>query len=495
VLRAVTAIPALERYAPLAHTFGLIVMIFALSILAPLAVSHAMGDGAEAAYDEAIAITFGAGALLWLVSRGHSGELQVRDGFLLVAGVYVMLPAFATLPLLLQIDGMSFTDAYFEAASGLTASGASVLSGLDQLPPSINLWRAQLIWMGGMGVVVLAVAILPLLGVGGSQMFKAETPTPMKDTKLTPRITETAKGLWRVYFLLTAACGAAYWLAGMSAMDAVIHAFTTIGLGGFSSHDASFAHWNSPLIETVAIVFMLAASINFATHFLVLRQRALTPYVRDPEAGMVLLAMLGSAVMIAAFLFWRGVYDSPQTAFRFAAFNVVSVASTTGYSNTDYSLWPIFAPLWMLYLCCFASSSGSTGGGMKMIRALVLLKQSLREFTRIIHPRAVAPLRIAGAPVPNSLIFAVLAYMLVYGLTMVGMSLLLTATGLDFLTAFSAVTACINNMGPGLGQVGPATTYAVLTDFQTWVCTLAMLLGRLELFTLLVVFTPAFWRK
>jgi trk system potassium uptake protein TrkH len=495
VLRAVTAIPALERYAPLAHTFGLIVMIFALSILAPLAVSHAMGDGAEAAYDEAIAITFGAGALLWLVSRGHSGELQVRDGFLLVAGVYVMLPAFATLPLILQIDGMSFTDAYFEAASGLTASGASVLSGLDQLPPSINLWRAQLIWMGGMGVVVLAVAILPLLGVGGSQMFKAETPTPMKDTKLTPRITETAKGLWRVYFLLTAACGVAYWLAGMSVMDAVIHAFTTIGLGGFSSHDASFAHWNSPLIETVAIVFMLAASINFATHFLVLRQRALTPYARDPEAGMVLLAMLGSAVMIAAFLFWHGVYDSPQTAFRYAAFNVVSVASTTGYSNTDYSLWPIFAPLWMLYLCCFASSSGSTGGGMKMIRALVLLKQSLREFTRIIHPRAVAPLRIAGAPVSNSLIFAVLAYMLVYGLTMVGMSLLLTATGLDFLTAFSAVTACINNMGPGLGQVGPATTYAVLTDLQTWVCTLAMLLGRLELFTLLVVFTPAFWRK
>jgi trk system potassium uptake protein TrkH len=495
LLRAVTAIPALERYAPLAHTFGLIVMIFALSILVPLAVSHAMVDGAEAAYDEAIAITFGAGALLWLVSRGHSGELQVRDGFLLVAAVYVLLPAFATLPLLLQIDGLSFTDAYFEAASGLTASGASVLSGLDQLPPSINLWRAQLIWMGGMGVVVLAVAILPLLGVGGSQMFKAETPTPMKDTKLTPRITETAKGLWRVYFLLTATCGVAYWLAGMSAMDAVIHAFTTIGLGGFSSHDASFAHWNSPLIETVAIVFMLAASINFATHFLVLRQRALMPYARDPEAGMVLLAMLGSAVMIAAFLLWHGVYDSVPTAFRFAAFNVVSIASTTGYSNTDYSLWPIFAPLWMLYLCCFASSSGSTGGGMKMIRALVLLKQSLREFTRIVHPRAVAPLRIAGAPVPNSLIFAVLAYMLVYGLTMVGMSLLLTATGLDFLTAFSAVTACINNMGPGLGQVGPATTYAVLTDLQTWVCTIAMLLGRLELFTLLVVFTPAFWRK
>jgi trk system potassium uptake protein TrkH len=488
-------IPVLARFAPLASTFGLIVVMFGLSILVPLVVSHALADGAEGAYDEAVAITLAAGAVLWLASRRYSGELQVRDGFLLVAAVYLVLPAFATLPLMLQIEGLSFTDAYFEAASGFTASGASVLSDLDRLPASINLWRAQLIWMGGMGVVVLAVAILPLLGVGGSQVFKAETPTPMKDTKLTPRITETAKGLWRVYLLLTVACGVAYWLAGMSPMDAVIHSFTTIGLGGFSSHDASFGYWDSPLVEAVAIAFMLIASINFATHFLVLRQRALAAYVRDPEAGMVVLVMLGSAVLVAAFLFGHGVYDSFPTALRFATFNVVSVASTTGYSNTDYNLWPIFAPLWMLYLCCFASSSGSTGGGIKMIRALVLLKQSLREFTRIVHPRAVAPLRVGGTPVPNSLIFAVLAYMLVYGLTMVGMSLLLTATGLDFLTAFSAVTACINNTGPGLGQVGPATTYAVLTDFQTWLCAVAMLLGRLELFTLLVVFTPAFWRR
>jgi trk system potassium uptake protein TrkH len=495
-LRALsTAFPALTRFAPLAHTLGLIILMFGLSILLPLGVSHALDDGAQGAYDEAVALTFGTGALLWFSTRGYVGELQVRDGFLLVAAVYALLPALATLPLLLYVDGLSFTDAYFEAASGFTASGATVLSNLDGLPASINLWRAQLVWMGGMGVVVLAVAILPLLGVGGSQMFKAETPTPMKDTKLTPRITETAKGLWRVYFLLTALCGTAYWLAGMTPMDAVIHAFTTIGLGGFSSHDASFGHWNSAALEAVAIVFMLAASINFATHFLALRQRTFASYARDPEAGMVVLAMLASAAMIAVFLWWHGVYESFPTAVRYAAFNVVSIASTTGYSNTDFAVWPIFAPLWMLYLSSFATSSGSTGGGIKMIRALVLLKQSLREFTLIVHPQAVAPLRISGASVPNSLIFAVLAYMLVYGLTMVGMSLVLTATGLDFLTAFSAVTACINNMGPGLGKVGPSTTYAVLTDFQTWVCTAAMLLGRLELLTLLVVFTPGFWRK
>jgi trk system potassium uptake protein TrkH len=405
------------------------------------------------------------------------------------------LPAFATLPLLLYLPELSFTDAYFETVSGLTTSGATVLADLDKLPPSINLWRTQLVWMGGMGVVVLAVAILPLLGVGGAQVFKAETPGPMKDTKLTPRITETAKGLWAVYFAMTVACILAMKLAGMTWLDAVIHAFSTMGLGGFSSHDASFGYFDSPAIEAVTIVFMLVASLNFATHFLAVRRRSLMAYTRDPEAGMVMLAMIGSALMIALYLWWTATYESFWTSLRFAAFNVVSIASTTGFANTDFAQWPIFAPLWMLYLSCFATSSGSTGGGMKMIRALVLLKQSFREFTRIVHPRAIAPLKIGRDPVENSLIFAVLAFMLVYGLTMVGMSLLLTATGLDFMTAFSAVTACINNMGPGLGQVGPATTYAVLTDFQTWVCTLAMLLGRLELFTLLVVFTPAFWRK
>jgi trk system potassium uptake protein TrkH len=298
-----------------------------------------------------------------------------------------------------------------------------------------------------------------------------------------------------VYFAMTFLCIVAMWLAGMTWLDALIHAFSTMGLGGFSSHDASFGYWDSPLIEAVTIAFMLVASLNFATHFLAVRRRSFRPYARDPEAGVVVLAMLGSALVIALFLWWSATYPSFWTALRFAAFNVVSIASTTGFANTDFALWPVFAPLWMLYLSCFATSSGSTGGGMKMIRALVLLKQSLREFTRIVHPRAMVPLKIGGHVVENNLIFAVLAFMLVYGLTMIALSLLLIATGLDFITAFSAVTACLNNMGPGLGQVGPATTYAVLTDFQTWVCTIAMLLGRLELFTLLVVFTPAFWRK
>src|SRR5262245_39232695 len=359
-------VAALARYAPLAQTLGLILMLFGLSLLLPLAVSHFLADGAETAYDEALVFTFGCGLLLWVVARGHEGELAIRDGFLLVSLVWTVLPAFATLPLLIYLPELSFTDAYFETVSGLTTCGATILEGLDKLPPSINIWRGQLVWMGGMGVVVLAVAILPLLGLGGLQVFKAEAPGPMKDTKLTPRITETAKGLWVVYFFVTLVCIAAMKLAGMDWLDAVVHAFSTMGLGGFSSHDASFGYFDSPAIEAVTIVFMLFASLNFATHFLAWRGRSLAAYARDPEAGMVMVAMLGSAALIAAYLWYTAYYPSFGTSLRFATFNVVSIASTTGFANTDFNQWPIFAPLWMLYLSCFATSAGSTGGGIKM---------------------------------------------------------------------------------------------------------------------------------
>lgn len=363
------------------------------------------------------------------------------------------------------------------------------------LPPSINLWRTEMVWMGGMGLIVLAVAILPLLGVGGRQMFKAETPGPMKDTRLTPRIAETAKGLWLVYAGITLACASAYKLAGMTWLDAVMHAFTTIGLGGFSSHDASFAHWNSPLIESVAIFFMLIAGMNFATHFLVWREKTLSPYRHDPEAFLFITIILVSCLMLTLYLWIMGVYPDLPTALRYASFNTVSVATTTGYSNTDYNLWPIFAPLWMLLLCCFCSSSGSTGGGVKMIRAQLLFKQVFREMIVIMHPQAVSPVKVSNNVVPNRIVYAVLAFLSIYLASIVSMTLTLAFSGLDVITAFSTVVACINNLGPGLNQVGPATTFAGLTNFQTWVCSFTMLLGRLELFTLLVVFIPAFWRK
>lgn len=474
---------------------GLIAMAMSAFHLVPVAVSLLYADGAAGVFLMSMGVNVVTGLLMWLATRRYKHSLNARDGILMVVLAWAGGATFATLPLLLLIPGLSFTDAYFEAVSGLTASGATVLSGLDHLPPSVNMWRGLLVWLGGMGIVVLAVAVLPLLGVGGRQIMRAETPGPMKDTQLTPRITETAKGLWAVYAGLSVACILAYAAAGMSWFDAVMHGFTTMGLGGFSSHDASFGHWNSPLIEAVAMVFMLIAGINFASHFIAFRTRRLAPYRRDPEAALFLLVTLGSCAVLAAYLYDAGSYDDFFTALRYAAFNVVSVATTTGYANTDYNLWPVFAPMWMLFLCSFVTCSGSTGGGVKMIRAQLLAVQVYREFIKLLHPRAVTPLKVRDQVIENKVIFAVLAFMFVYISIIVVLTLVLMASGVDPVTAFSAIVASVNNMGPGLNQVGPATTYAVLTDFQTWVCTFAMLVGRLELFTLLVVFTPAFWRK
>lgn len=464
-------------------------------MLLPLALSIWLDNVVQFVYYKSAAITITSGLMMWVVTRSYKRELKARDGFLLVVLVWSVLPVFATLPLLFHLPYLGFTKAYFEATSGLTATGGTVLTGIDLLPPSINLWRTEMIWMGGMGLIVLAVAILPLLGVGGRQMFKAETPGPMKDTKLTPRIAETAKGLWLVYTGITIACAFSYKLAGMTWLDAVMHAFTTIGLGGFSSHDASFAYWDSPQIEGVAIVFMLIAGINFATHFLAWREKALLPYRYDPEAGLFIAIILISCLMLTIYLWNMGVYPDLLTALRYASFNTVSVATTTGYSNADYNLWPIFAPLWMLTLCCFCSSSGSTGGGIKMIRAQLLFKQVFREMIVIMHPQAVLPIKVSNNVVSNKIIYAILAFLSIYLASIVSLTLILAFSGLDFITSFSTVVACINNLGPGLNQVGPATTFAGLTNFQTWICSFSMLLGRLELFTLLVVFVPAFWRK
>ena len=484
----------MTRYAPVLRALGMIIMLFGLTMLIPLAWSWYTADGANTAYDEAFGLTFLSGFFLWYRTRYEKRELQVRDGFLMVVLVWTLLPAFATLPLMLQLK-MSFTDAYFECMSGLTTTGSTVLSGLDTLPESINLWRHLLVWLGGMGLIVLAVAVLPLLGIGGRAMFKAETPGPMKDSKMTPRIAQTAKGLWGVYFSVTLACAVAYRWAGMNWFDAVCHTFSTMGLGGFSTHDASFGHFNSPVIEHVAVVFMLIAGMNFATLYLALARRSAMPYIRDPEAPWFLAVTVGSVLLIAYYLWANGVYETEAEALRHSLFNVVSIATTTGYASVDYALWPMFAPLWMLFLCSFATSAGSTGGGIKMIRALLLYKQLYRELVRAMHPAAVYNVRVAGQVMPQNILFAALSFGFVYMVSIVSMTLLLSFSGLDIVSAFTAVVASINNTGPGLGVVGPSTTYEVLTDFQTWVCTFAMLLGRLELFTLLVVLTPAFWRK
>ena len=484
----------MTRFAPVYRALGMIVMLFGLTQLAPLILSYVTDDGAQTAYDEAFALTMLCGGFLWYRYHNCKRDLTIRDGFLMVVLVWTVLPAFAAIPLMIHL-GISHTDAYFEAVSGLTTTGSTVLSNLDTLPMSINLWRHELVWIGGMGLIVLAIAILPLLGIGGRQMFKAETPGPMKDAKMTPRIAETAKGLWLVYLGVSVACILGYRWAGMSWFDALCHAFSTMGLGGFSTHDASFGFFDSPTIEAVAIVFMLIAGMNFGTLFLAVNGRSLRPYIHDPEAGWFLGITLLSILFVAIYIWKDGAYADLDTAVRYTAFNLVSLATTTGYASTDYALWPIFAPLWMLFLSSFVTSAGSTGGGIKMMRALLLYKQVFRELLRAMHPSAVYNVRIGGQVAPQPILFAVMAFAFMYMVSVVSLTLIMAFTGLDIISAFTAVVASINNTGPGLGVVGPATTYEVLEDFQTWVCIFAMLLGRLEIFTLLVVLTPAFWRK
>jgi trk system potassium uptake protein TrkH len=487
---------ALARsFFPVLNVLGAVVALFAFSMLIPLAFAFFGGDRGLTAYDNAFLITLASGVVIFLGTRRYKRELQPRDGFLLVSLVWTVLPAFATLPLLLHLPQMSFTEAYFETMSGLTTTGATVMSGLDELPLSINVWRHLLVWMGGMGILVLAVAILPLLGVGGSQLYKAETAGPLKEAKLTPRIAETAKGLYAIYFAISAACFLSFRVFGMGWADAFMHMCATMGLGGFSSHDASFGYFNSPALETVAVVFMMIAGFNFSMHFVAWRRRTLRGYLRDIEGLGFLVVTLGSALLIAAFLLWREQYPDFLTAFRYALFNTVSIATTTGFTSTDYNQWPTFAPVLMLLLCCFATCAGSTGGGIKMIRAIILIKQARREFTRILHPRVVNPVTLAGAVVDNQVIFAVLAFMLIWGAAVIGLTFLLLASGVDVISALTAIIACITNTGPGLNQVGPASNFSVLNDFETWVCTFAMLIGRLELMSVLVLMTPEFWRK
>jgi trk system potassium uptake protein TrkH len=479
---------------PVAHVFAMVMMVFAMTMLAPLVMAVWGLDPALWSFILSAVATFVLGALLWLATRRFKRELKTRDGLMLVALTWMALPAVAGFPLWKYLP-INFTDAYFEAASGLTTTGGTVLSGLEYLPRSINLWRHLLSWLGGMGIIVLAVAILPMLGVGGMQIYRAEMPGPMKDSKLTPRIGQTAKLLWAVYAGLTAACIVSLRFAGMDWFDAVCHGFSALALGGFSTYDASIGHFNSLPIELVLTVFQILAAMNFATHYLAWSQRGVLAYFRDAEAKAVLGVLAASCAGIALFLFLRGAFPDFPTALRHSFFNVVSIAVDSGLHTEDFSRWPIFAPMWMLFLSCIVASSGSTGGGIKMIRTLVLAKQAHRELDMLVHPNMVRPLKVGGVVIANRVVFAVLAFVFLYFMSIVTLVFLQLISGLDFLTSLSSIIACINNAGPGLGLVGPGGNYGILSDFQTWVCSAAMLLGRLEIFTILVLFTPTLWRK
>jgi trk system potassium uptake protein len=488
----------MSDFFPVLRVLGALLTFFSFGMFVPCAMSWLHDDGLRHVWAASAAISFACGAALWGGLRRYKRELQARHGIFLVSFTWVLLPLFATLPLMWALEDIGrplhFTHAYFEAVSALTTTGATVLARLDELPVSINVWRTFLQWLGGMGILVLAVAILPLLGVGGSQLFKAEVAGPIKDSKLTPRVKETAAGLWGIYSTFSAACFLAYWAGGMTAVDAMMHMFTTVSLGGLSSHDASFAHFASPLLEGVAALFMLAASCNFALYFVAMRKGHWRGFWRDPEMRATLAALIGGGVLVAGVLWAKGVYG-PLESLRHGLFHAISVGSTTGYATVDYLHWPVFAPLFMLLLSGVATSAGSAGCGIKMVRVLILVKQARREMTRLVHPRAVQPVTLGSMVVDHRVIFSVLAFMLVYGVTTIALSMLLVLTDLDPVTAFSAVLASVNCTGPGLGTVGPAGNFSGLTSFQLWVCTFAMVLGRLEMLSFIALLTPSFWRK
>lgn len=480
---------------PLSHIFGIVLMGFSGLMSSSLLVSYLMDDGAVIAFLSGTLATFMLGLVLFLSTRHTKKEVRTRAGFLLVAMTWSLLPAFGAIPLILQLPELSFTDAYFEAMSGLTTTGATVLSGLDNMPASLNLWRHELNWIAGMGIIVFAVAILPILGVGGMQLYKAETPGATKESSLPPRIAQTAKALWVVYAGLTIACILSLKLAGMNWLDAVCHAFSAMSLGGFSTHDANVGFYNSLPIEIVLTIFQLAAGINFATHFVALRKLSPAAYARDPEAKSFLTLVLTSCVVAALVLWRQGTYPDFFTALRHATFNLVTIATDCGFATQDFNQWPIFVPMWMLFLSCISTSSGSTGGGIRMIRTIILVKQALREFHLLIHPQAVSPMKIGGDIVANKVVMSVLGFIFLYFISVVSLTFALMFNGLDFISSFSAIIACINNAGPGLGQVGPASNYAGLTTYETWICSFAMLLGRVQIFSILILFVPEFWRK
>ncbi len=472
---------------------GLLLALFSLTLLPPLAIALIAQDGTAGAFGTAIVVILGAGIGLWLPVRDRSGDLKLRDGFLVVVLFWLVLGVSGAIPFLIaDSPEMSVADAVFESMSGLTTTGATVIVGIDHLPPAILFYRQFLQWLGGMGIIVLAVAILPMLGVGGMQLYRAETPGPMKDNKLTPRITETAKALWYIYVGLTVSCAAAYYFAGMSAFDAIGHSFSTVAIGGFSTHDASIGYFDSTMIELIAVVFMFIAGANFSLHFLALRHRNVKPYLFDSEFRMY-AALLGTVFVICTLGLALADNSRPfMSALRDSLFQTVSIGTTAGFSTTNFQSWPHFLPLILLFLSFVGGCACSTGGGIKVVRCLLLYKQGVREIRRLIHPNALIMIRMGDRPVSDRVVDAVWGFFATYVAVFGVLLLALMATGLDQITAFSAVAACLNNLGPGLGAV--SLHYADVSDVAKYLLSFAMVLGRLEIFTLLVLMAPSFWR-
>jgi trk system potassium uptake protein TrkH len=472
---------------------GVLLMLFSCTQIPPLLVSYYYNDGVIYSFLTTFILTFLSGFILWAPVMRNKKDLKTRDGFLVVTLFWTVLGSFGSFPFMFTESlNMSVTDSFFESISGLTTTGATVLSGLDELPRSILYYRQQLQWLGGMGIIAIAVAILPMLGIGGMQLYRAESPGPIKDNKLLPRVTETAKALLLIYISLTMLCALAYFLAGMSIFDAIGHSFATIAIGGFSTHDASIGYFDKVGIEMIATVFMLISGVNFALHFFAWEHKSLKHYFNDSEFKFYLGMLATIAVITVLFLFFSGTYEYKDAIFK-GIFGVVSITTTTGFSTADFSAWPTFLPFLLFYMAIIGCCAGSTGGGMKVIRVVLIIKQGIREIEKLIHPNAVIPIKLGSQRVPDRVLESVWGFFSVYVMAYMAMLLALLAVDLDITTAFTAVGASINNLGPGLGDV--AQNYGDIPDAAKWILCLGMLLGRLEVFTLLVLLSPHFWRN
>ena len=475
------------------RVLGLMLMVFSTSMLVPIIFATIYQENTLPMFFLAFTITMIVGFLSWLPARNMKGEIRIRDGFIITVLFWLVLSTFGALPFALsQETNLSFIDALFESISGLTTTGATVFTNLEDLPKSILYYRQQLQWLGGIGIVVIAVSILPMIGVGGMQIYKAETPGPIKDTKLTPRIAETANALFKIYVFLTVACAIAYWVAGMSWFDALSHSFSTISIGGFSTYDESLGHFDNNAVLTIASIFMVVSGLNFALHYTAWHARSIKSYISDPEARLFVLVILFGILVTTYFLYTTASMPNEEILFV-GVFQLISILTTTGFTTTEFHLWPSFLPFFLILLSFFGACAGSTGGGIKMGRILIMSQQVVREIYRLIHPNAVLPIKTKKHKLPERVTDGIWAFFGIYFFIFYVMVLLLLANNLDYITAWSATAASFNNLGPGLGAV--AENYADLNAMSKAILCSGMLLGRLEVFTLLVVLSPTFWRN
>ena len=476
-----------------AKTLGLLLMVFSFAQVPPILVDLIYSEGEYLTFVFSFILTVLGGLLLWWPFRAIKKSFRLREGVLIVVSFWIVLSLFGTLPFLIteSISNLSFSNAFFESMSGLTTTGATVLSQLDDLPKSILFYRQQLQWLGGMGIIVLAVAVLPLLGVGGMELYHAESSGIAKD-RLTPKLRNTAIALWKIYLSLTVLCALAYFFSGMSIFDAISHSFSTVAIGGFSTHDSSIGYFNSIPIEMIAMFFMFLAGINFSLHFVAWNNRSLVDYIKDSEFKTYAMVLFSASAIVVIALSLNGEYGSASEIIRHSLFQTISIATTTGFTSQNYSNWPAAIPVFLIMVSFIGACVGSTGGGIKVVRVLVMFRLGMKEIHKFIRPNAQVSIKLNKASINEKALVSVLGFFSLYAISFIFIMMLLMFAGLDQVTAYSATAATMNNLGPGLGEV--AQNYGSLGETAKWILSFSMLIGRLEVLTIIAIFHRAFWR-